>query len=73
VAEPVRADDPPVVALGMARVVLRVDEDQVESGVDVALLVVDAQVEVEVRPVVGERVDDLSEAVGKGAHGRRRL
>src|SRR3954451_1721305 len=51
-AEAVGDDDPPVEALGMARVVLGVDRDEVERRVDVALLVVDAQVEVEMRPVV---------------------
>ena len=45
---------------------LRVARDQVHRRVDVARLVGDPQVELEVGPVVGQRVDDLLEGVGEG-------
>ena len=64
VAEAVRHQQPPVPVV--ARVGLRVAGDEVQRGVDVARLVVDAQVQLEVRPVAGERVDDLLEGVGEG-------
>jgi hypothetical protein len=64
VPEVVGHQQPPVPIV--ARVGLRVAGDEVERGVDVARLVVDAQVQLEVRPVAGKRVDDLLEGVGKG-------
>ena len=57
VAEAVRDQQPPVpVVLGVG---LRVGDDEEDGGVDVARLVGDPQVELEVGPVVGERLDDL--------------
>ena len=51
-------DEQPPVPVGL-RVGLGVDLAQENGRVDVALLVVDAQVQLEVGPVVGERVEDL--------------
>ena len=63
-AEAVRDEQPPVpVVVGVG---LRVAGRQVERGFDVARLVGEPQVELEVGPVVGERVDDRLEGVGEG-------
>ncbi len=61
-------EQPPVpVVLGVRP---RVARRQVQRRFDVARLVGDAHVQLEVRPVVGQRVDDLLEGVGE-AHGRK--
>ena len=48
-----------------ARVGLSVAGDHQDGGVDVAALVEDPDVHLEVGPVVGQRVDDLGERVGE--------
>ena len=60
VAEAVRDDDAPVPVV--ARVGLRVAGHEVQRGVDVARLVVDAQVQLEVRPVARKGIDDRLKA-----------
>ena len=64
VAELVGDEDPPV-PVGL-RVRLRVHLGQDHRRVDVARLVGQAEVERQVGPVVGERVEDLLEALGEG-------
>src|SRR5215210_781025 len=71
VAEAVRDEDPPVpVVLGVR---LRVDRHQVHGRVHVLRLVEDPQVDREVGPVVGQRVDDALEMVCEAHCGPRRL
>ena len=63
-AELVRDEDPPVpVCLGV-RLGVHLGEDH--RGVDVARLVRQPEVEREVGPVVGKRVEDLLKALGEG-------
>ena len=68
VAEAVGDEQPPVpVVLGVG---LGVGRDEVRRRVDVAALVGDPQVELEVGPVVGQRVDDLRELLREGHGGQ---
>src|SRR5712692_895217 len=71
VAEAVGDEQPPV-PVGV-RVGLRVAGDEVERRLDVAALVPHAQVQLEVGPVVGERVHDLLELVGEAHRGEAYL
>jgi hypothetical protein len=48
----------------MVGVGLGVAGRQVERGLDVARLLRDAQIQLEVRPVLGKPVDDLLKALG---------
>ena len=63
VAELVRHEDAPVpVVLAVA---LRVDLDEDRGRLDVAVLVADPEVELEMAPVGRERIDDRLEVLGK--------
>ena len=64
VPEAMRDDQPPVpVVLGVGT---RVARREIDRRVDVARLVRDPQIELEIGPVVGERVDDLLKCVREG-------
>ena len=71
VAEPVGAEQPPVPVL--PRVGLGVAGRKQDGGFDVAAEVVDPKVELEIRPVIRKRVDDLLEGLGESHRGRAYL
>src|SRR5437763_5420240 len=71
VAEAVGDEQAPV-PVGL-RIGLRVAGDHVQRALDVPSLVTQPQVQLEVSPVVGERVDDLLELVGEAHRGEAYL
>src|ERR1700759_3163279 len=63
-------DEQPPVPLARPVVHLRVDLAEEDGAVDVAALVVDPQVDLEVGPVRRERVEDALEVFGEGHRGK---